>query len=188
MAIPWRLTHLLLNRTFCKTRALILNSVKFFPHISFYVLIPLFFFFHHLTKYYIYTKNKSIKTKHFKQKGKRETAIKKLKQTVSMENPFEILGRHAKFHEKPVLPKRTQNLILYQGSPLGTSWRLGNLKFLRQLHGAPRDFSFPLAGGRSIFARPGGPRAGEATGTYPRRPVSTTTQIRTPNLDAVWLR
>ena len=90
------------------------------------------------------------------QRGRKQgnTANNKLKQTVFTESPFETLGRHvdpahsdATSHEKPVLPKRTQNLNPYQGSPLGKCWRTGNLKFPRQLHGAPRDFSFPIAGG-----------------------------------------
>ena len=44
--------------------------------------------------------------------------------------------------------------ILYEELLLGTSRRTENLKFLRQFHGTPRDFSFYLAGGRMNFARP----------------------------------
>ena len=44
--------------------------------------------------------------------------------------------------------------ILYRRSALGTNWRTGNLKFPRQLHGAPRDLSFPFAGVGTIFATP----------------------------------
>ena len=78
-----------------------------------------------------------------------------------MESPFEKLGRHvdpahfdATSHENPVLPKWTQNWVFYQGSPLGISRKTGVLKFPRQLPGAPRGFSFPLAGRRTKFARP----------------------------------
>ena len=42
--------------------------------------------------------------------------------------------------------------ILYQRSPLGTSWRTGDFRSPRQLHWAPRDFSLPLTGGRTNLA------------------------------------
>ena len=50
----------------------------------------------------------------------------KLQRIVSMESPFETLGPHddhahsdATSHEKPLLPKRTQNLGLLPGMAYG---------------------------------------------------------------------
>ena len=92
---------------------------------------------------------------------KKKTANNKLQQTDPIESPSGILGRHvdpAHFdqnsHKKHVLSKPCKTGILYQGSVLGSRRRTTNLNFPRQLHRVTRVFSFPLAGGRTSFARP----------------------------------
>ena len=49
-------------------------------------------------------------------------------------------------------------------------------------------FLFHLAGKARILQGRVGPKAGETTGTYSKRPSSTTSEIRTPCLDDVSLR
>ena len=60
----------------------------------------------------------------------------------------------------------------------------GNLTGLRQR----QIFLFRLLGEERILLVPGGPKAGDATGTYSRRPSYTTSKIRNPGLTAVSLR
>ena len=79
----------------------------------------IFFFFDYLTKILYIHQNQIDTINKALQRGRKEgrTVKNKLRQTVSTEIPFETLGRHVDpahsdetSHEKPVLPKRTQNL------------------------------------------------------------------------------
>ena len=113
-----------------------------------------------------------------------------------MESPFEILGRHADpahcdvtSHEKLVLPKRTQNSDPLPGIASGDypeDWKFQISEATSR--GPERFFVFRLLGEERILLGPRGPRAGEATCTYPTRPSCTTSGIRTPRLDAASLR
>ena len=61
-------------------------------------------------------------------------------------------------------------------------------KIQHNFNGLREIFFFCLQGDERILLGPGGPKAGEATGTYSTRPSSTTSEKFTPVLDAVSLR
>ena len=140
LAFPWRLTHLLLNCTYFTTRSLILNSAIFLPYIArIHVIILIFLLFDYMTKSYIYIKTKSIqKTKQqFNEEEKRGThqIINASKLSLWIAHLQSWGGTLI-----PPIPTRLctrslccqsgrQSRILYQGLPLGTSRRSGNLQF-----------------------------------------------------------
>ena len=83
---------------------------------------------------------------------------------------------------------RCKTRIIYQRLLLGCRRRTRNLKFPRQLHGAKRGCSLPLAGGITNLLGPVGPKAGETTGTYSTHSSSTTLMICTSGFVAVSLQ
>ena len=120
----------------------------------------IFFLFDYLSEI-LYIHQTQIKTiNKAVQRARKEgnTAKKNFHQIVSMESPFEILGwkvdpshSDATSHEKPVLPKWTQNLNSLSWIASGDYRGTGNLKILRQLRGAPRIFFFSACWGKNEF-------------------------------------
>ena len=124
LAIPWRLTHLLLSPDYFKTRPLILNSATSFPYSASSVLLFHYFSFSidylsTILHIYIYTTrpNNNTQGSSMRHKRRESTKFSYYEKTVSMESPFEKIERHDDHahidetsHEKLVLPKRTQNL------------------------------------------------------------------------------
>ena len=131
MAIPRRLTHLLLSPIYFLTRPISSNSVEYSTyspdlyHLIYYFLFSSTFW---LNFFYIKFEKTQKKTKQFKDTEKeKKTANNKMQKIVSMESPSGIQGRHvdpAHFgetsHEEPVLSGRTQKWDLLPRIVSGT--------------------------------------------------------------------
>ena len=75
--------------------------------------------------------------------------------------------------------------ILKQGSPRVPARGLENTTFRGTFMGHWEILHFFLLGEERYLLAPGGQRAGEASATYSTHPSSTTSETRTPDLDAV---
>ena len=134
MAIPRRLTHLLLTSDYYKTRPLILNSVTSSPHSAGSVLLFYYFFiffYYWTTMLHIYLfipqrSNNKAQGRSMRHKRGESTKLLNYQKTVSMESPFERLERHDDLahsletsHAKLVLPTWMQNLGFRLRNPSG---------------------------------------------------------------------
>ena len=164
MAFPWRPTQLLLSLTYFKTGILILNTVISSTYSLDSCLYSIIFSHFWPFGQIIFTSNsfnynKQSSWKMRKKNGKHRF-IKRSKLSL-WKTHLEYWGRvsipttSTRFLTRSLCCRSGCKIgILYQRSSLGKSRATGNLKFPRQLHGAPRDFSLPLAGGGTNFSGP----------------------------------